>query len=337
MISSGQYCGNKDTILSKISEAELAVFYIDGLTEIPSVISSPLRKDEHPSFRIYSPDGTRVKFFDYATGQKGSIFDLLMLMYGKSFQDTLEMISKDLTDNRKTAIYKAKLERLKVNSERGILQVRSVRSEWQEYDFSYWDSYGVPKNWLLNADIYPISHILIVSESGYVKTIKADKYAYTFIERKDGVVTEKVYQPYNKEGMKWRSGHDRSVCDLWAKLPEKGNIVIIASSRKDALCVWAQTGIPTISMQSETVLMKPQVMQELKERFKRVVVLFDNDFSAEENHGQKDSQKFAELYGIEQIEIPSKYRAKDPSDLHRYYGEGIVKQVIFEQLKQTNK
>ena len=231
MISSGQYCGNKDTILSKISEAELAVFYIDGLTEIPSVISSPLRKDEHPSFRIYSPDGTRVKFFDYATGQKGSIFDLLMLMYGKSFQDTLEMISKDLTDNRKTAIYKAKLERLKVNSERGILQVRSVRREWQEYDFSYWDSYGVPKNWLLNADIYPISHILIVSESGYVKTIKADKYAYTFIERKDGVVTEKVYQPYNKEGMKWRSGHDRSVCDLWAKLPEKGNIVIIASSR----------------------------------------------------------------------------------------------------------
>ena len=206
--------------------------------------------------------------------------------------------------------------------------------EWREWDFEYWESYGVPKNWLLHADIYPISYIFIISETGYIRTVIADKYAYTFVERKDGIVSEKVYQPYNKEGFKWRSGHDSSVWDLWTRLPKTGESVIITSSRKDALCIWAQTGIPSVSLQSEGMKIKPQVIQELKDRFNKVFVLYDNDMHGEKNVGRIDGKKIADEFNVIQIEIPSIYGCKDTSDLYNKYKGNIVKEVIYKLIKE---
>lgn len=334
MISRGIYNGNRDEILSKVSDTELAAMYIPSLKEIPDVISSPLRKDEHPSFRVYSPDGIKVRFYDYATGESGGMIDFIMRLFSCNFSEALERINEDIAKYRTGLKITQSTNNGKVliRADSPDYKVKSQRREWEEYDFEYWKSYGVPKNWLLHADIYPISYIFIVSETGYIKTLKADKYAYTFIERKDGKVTEKVYQPFNKEGMKWRSGHDGSVWDLWTKLPQTGNLVIITSSRKDALCLWAQTGIPSVSLQSETAMVKPQVMQELKERFKRVVILYDNDFSKDKNYGRIDGTKLAELFGLEQIEIPTGYKCKDPSDLYHTFGGETVKNVITQLL-----
>lgn len=208
---------------------------------------------------------------------------------------------------------------------------------WENYDFQYWESYGIPRNWLLHADIYPISHIFIVGNTGYIRTIKADKYAYTFIERKDGVCSEKIYQPFNKEGMKWRSGHDSSVWDLWTKLPPRGERCIITSSRKDALCIWANAGIPSVSLQGEAVGVKPQVMEELKGRFNEVFVLYDNDKKSEINYGRIDGQKLAEKFDITQIEIPDMYMCKDISDLYKKYGRGTVVNVLKQLCHIKNK
>lgn len=330
MISKGIYNGDKEAVLRKVSEAELAAIYMPSLKEIPSVISSPLRKDIHPSFRVYSPDGIKVRYYDYATGESGGIVDFIQRLYNCTFVEALERIDADVAQYRSGISITASSSRGKliIKPDNPDFQIRSQRREWEDWDFEYWASYGVPKNWLLHADIYPIDYIFVVSETGYTKTVRADQYAYTFIERKDGKITEKIYQPYNKEGMKWRSGHDGSVWDLWTKLPQWGDMVIITSSRKDALCIWAQTGIPSVSLQSETAGVKPQVMQELKERFKRVLVLYDNDFNKEKNYGRIDGTRLADTFKIEQIEIPSGYQCKDPSDLYHKYGGDTVRTVI---------
>ena len=154
---------------------------------------------------------------------------------------------------------------------------------------------------------------------------------------KDGKPTEKVYQPFNKNGFKWRTSHDKSVWDLWTKLPPVGKRVIITSSRKDALCVWANTGIPAVSLQSETTNIKPQVMQELKDRFKKVYILYDNDFKNEaesgSNPGREAAKSIAEEFDIEQIEIPASYKAKDSSDLFKQYGKEIFLRVFKQLIK----
>lgn len=329
MVGRGTYSGSKEETLSRITEAELAAMYIPSLKAIPEVINSPLRKDEHPSFRVYSPDGVKVRYYDYATGESGGIIDFVMNLYSCSYNEALERIDRDIAGYGKSIPVRCeKGNALSIKRDTTDFQIRSSRREWEEWDIEYWKSYGVPFNWLKHADIYPISYIFIISENGYIKTVKADKYAYTFIERKDGKVSEKVYQPFNKDGMKWRSGHDSSVWDLWTKLPERGDILIITSSRKDALCIWANTGIPSVSLQSENALIKPQVMDELKGRFNRIYLLYDNDFDKEKNHGREDGIKLASIFNIKQIEIPDVYRAKDPSDLYKKWGGKTLRQVI---------
>ena len=335
MFGKGSPALDKDSVLSDIKDIDLLMMYFNQVTEVPQVISSPLRKDEHPSFRVYSPDGERIRWYDYVTGESGGMLDLLQRYWGVSFPEVLDRISRD-TRSLRTGIPLSKSPSRRKLTVRGVnstCQVRSTRREWKDYDFEYWQSYGVPKNWLLTADIYPVSYIFIISDSGYVRTIKADEYAYTFIERKDGVCSEKIYQPFNKQGMKWRSGHDSSVWDLWTKLPPRGGKCIITSSRKDALCIWANTGIPSVSLQSETVGVKPQVMEELKGRFDKVFVLYDNDMTGEENYGRIDGRKLSEKFGITQIEIPDAYGCKDISDLYKKYGSTTVKELLTELCK----
>lgn len=334
MISHGVYNNTVESVLSDIDEASLASFYLSELTEIPEIIHSPLRKDEHPSFRVYSPDGIKIRYYDFGTREKGGIVDLVMNMFHLSFTEALERIQKDVTNCGNIINVKRSTGRsIKVRSDSTSYMIRTQMRSWEKWDLEYWDSYGVPEKWLKHADIYPISFIFIVSETGYVRTVKADKYAYTFIERKDGIITEKVYQPYNKEGFKWRSGHDSSVWDLWTKLPKTGENVIITSSRKDALCIWAQTGIPSVSLQGEGMKIKPQVMQELKDRFKNVFVLYDNDMNKDINSGRVDGKKIADEFGVRQIEIPSIYECKDTSDLYFKYKGDIVKTVIQQLIK----
>ena len=139
----------------------------------------------------------------------------------------------------------------------------------------------------------------------------------------------KIYQPFS-ERMKWLSKHDSSVWDLWDRLPEKGNKLIITSSRKDALCIWENTGIPAISLQGEGYIPKEHVVQQLKDRFEIVYVLYDNDFNSDINNGRVFGETLSRKFNLRQIEIPTEWRCKDTSDLCYNWGRDIVKQVITE-------
>ena len=70
-----------DEILSKVSEAELLAYYLN-VSEVPCIISSPLRKDNRPSFGLYSPDGIKIRYIDLSTKDSGGIIDLLEQMWG---------------------------------------------------------------------------------------------------------------------------------------------------------------------------------------------------------------------------------------------------------------
>jgi hypothetical protein len=124
------------------------------------------------------------------------------------------------------------------------------------------------------------------------------------------------------------------VWDLWEQVFACGQreSVIITSSRKDALCIWNQLGIPSLSLQGEGYLPKPQVLNRLKSRYNKVYVLLDNDYDKDPNPGQVFSRKFEELFDLPGIIIPSLYESKDPSDLYKNHGHDVLEKVIREQL-----
>ena len=74
-------------------------------------------------------------------------------------------------------------------------------------------------------------------------------------------------------------------------------------------------------------------MQELKDRFKHVFVLYDKDMNKDINSGRVDGKKIADEFDVRQIEIPSIYECKDTSDLYFKYRGDIVKTVIQQLIK----
>ena len=318
--------GSDSTSIEKVndlySDFDIAHKYL-GITCVPEVINSPLRQDNNPSLGLFINNRTNSLWFkDFGSGEKGSLYDLLARMWNVSKDKVYDRILEDMPAPALIRKHGVKVYRKSA----GKVEVR-VR-EWRDYDIAYWDSYGISLPWLKFGEIYPISHI-IIAKNGHSYPIPAEKYAYVYVERKDGIVSFKIYQPYSKE-YKWMSKHDSSVWDLWTKIPEKGDKLIITSSRKDALAIWSNTGIPALSLQGEGYIPKEHVVQQLKDRYNKVYVLYDNDFQSEENHGRMYGKMIAERFNITQIEIPEKWKSKDPSDLVKNHGREVLREVIYE-------
>lgn len=310
MVSAGLDSCSLEDILNKTSEAKIIAYYL-GITSIPCIIKSPLRVDKKPSFGIYSPHGDRVYFTDFATKESGGIYDLLSKLWGVSYQEVLIRINKDILKfNKEVSIYTTQYSDKSTSIPTISTELLCTARSWKSHDLEYWASYGISQEWLDYAEVYPISHTIII-KNGKKYTFSADKYAYVYVEHKENKETLKVYQPFNIAGYKWTNKHDKSVISLWTKVPEYGEYICICSSLKDALCVWANTGIPCLAVQGEGYNMSDTAINELKRRYKYKFVCFDND-----EPGLIDGQKFAEKTGFINIVLPQFEEGKDCSDLY---------------------
>lgn len=309
MISSGKPNISLEDVVNNITEAEIANKYL-GISEIPCVINSPLRRDNNPSFGLYSPDGIKVKYLDFATRESGDIFDLLCKMWNKDFNSVLNDIYRDSPQKNSICVTSNTYKKSIVHSNK--IDLKCKTREWRDYDIKYWESYGISLEWLKYANVYPISHkIIIKDDKRYI--FGADKYAYAYVEFKEGKTTLKIYQPFNTSGFKWSNCHSKSVLSLWTKIPKCGEKVCICASLKDALCLWANVGIPSIALQAEGYSMSDTAINELKKRFKTVYICLDNDET-----GLKDAEILASKTGFVNIVLPKEYNQKDISDLYYY-------------------
>lgn len=313
MITKGRDSVCIDEVLNKMTEADILSFYL-GITKIPCIINSPLRKDNNPSFGIYSTDGIRVHYIDFTTKDRGGVFDLLCQMWGCDYISALERVKHDCTISSTGAtITKSccRVRRIDLSSE---TELKCRVREWKDYDLEYWKSYGISLEWLKYADVYPISHKIVI-KNGKTFTFSADKYAYAYIERKEHKVSMKIYQPYNKR-FKWSNSHNGSVISLWTKIPEYGDKVLICSSLKDSLCISANTMIPTIAVQGEGYSISETAQNELRRRYKQIIIAFDGDKS-----GIEDSIKLQNETGFKILDCPIIDKAKDWSDIYHDYGK----------------
>lgn len=327
MISIGKPYITIEQIKEKISDFDILNHYF-GIDRVPCIISSPLRIDNNPSFSLYSKDGINVLWTDFSTKEHGSTIDLLKEYWGESYKDVLEHLWEDLPNITNTNTNFSNTKRInRVKSSSGFKLECKVR-EWQDYDIEYWNSFGITLKWLKYADVYPISHKIVIKDDSRM-VFPCDKLAYAYVEFKEGNTTLKIYQPLNTRGYKWSNNHNRSVISLWTKIPEYGEKVVICSSLKDALCLSCQTNIPAIAVQGEGYSMSDTAVKELKRRYKQVYILFDND-----NAGISDSKKLSEQTGFINLTLPKINEAKDISDLYKSLDDKTqFKEIILKLFK----
>lgn len=302
---------SKEYILSFVRSEEIAAYYFN-ISEIPCLINSPLRKDENPSFAMFMYNDILI-YKDFATGDSGDIFKALSSLWATDIEGTLKKIFSDIKDKRitNTVLRERTSKSRSVIRHVGKSHLDVAIRDWRDYDIQYWESFGISKQWLEYAEVYPISHVFITNTKGTFR-FPADKYAYVYIERKEGKISKKVYQPFNKEGFKWCTDHDKSVISLWTKIPKYGDKICICSSLKDSLCLWINTGIPAIAIQGEGFPISEHAISDLKARFKRIFILLDNDPPGIEN-----ALKLAKNTGFENVVLPCYKGSKDISDFYK--------------------
>lgn len=307
-------------LLESMTEFEILSYYFD-INKIPTLINSPLRKDKNPSFCFYSPDGKSINYIDFASKERGSLLTFLTKYWNCSYSDVITKIAN--SSIRKISLSSSK----KSIFQRSNSELKCIRRNWKQYDIDYWESYGITREWLDYCEVYPVDTIIIEGANRFA--FKADKYAYAYVEHKEGRTTLKIYQPFNKSGHKWYSKHDKSVISLWTKVPKKGPVLCICSSVKDALCLWINTGIPSVAPQGEGYILSDTAINVLKQRFEHIFILFDND-----DAGRRDSILLSKNTGFTNIVLPVFDGGKDVSDLYKAVGKEKFKQIITPLFKE---
>lgn len=324
---------SREIILDKLSPIEIFRNYIPDNFVINKPFSSPLRVDDTPSFSIYESKDT-ILYNDFVLGG-GDCLRFVKELFGfSSWYDTYSRIAIDFQLDKDYAVrklngyfkrdYRGTINKAIKRKEKAVELSVSTR-KWENYDYTYWKKYGINQLMLQKYEVYPISRIFMKYSSDTL-VVKADKHAYCFIERKDGKVTMKIYQPFSK--YKWMTSHDHSVWQGWKQLPQRGENLIITKSLKDVMAINQNSWYAAVALQQEGANPKYTVIDELKKRFKKIFVLYDNDFDKVTNWGKLAAKKLCRDYNLYFIMIPSSYEAKDFTDLIKKHGIDVARKLL---------
>jgi 5S rRNA maturation endonuclease (ribonuclease M5) len=298
-----------DWILSKVTEYDIYAKYI-GQFKVGMIYNSPFRKDKNPSFGIYYSKRTKQLLFkDHGIDECGNVIKFVSLFTGKTeYNDILSDIVDKLNITNNTKLVSSKQYIPPTETVIGV-----VRQEFTDVDINYWKQFNISINTLKKFNVNSIKYYLC---NGIVKgTYKRENpmYAYKVYNN------FKIYRPLADKYTKWRNNLTDYDIQGYEQLPQKGDILFITKSMKDVMCLH-EMGYPAVSPSSESTFLPKDVLEQLKTRFKRIIILFDRDVA-----GVKRSRKLSRETGLEAMFINKKFKAKDISD--------AVKANNFEEIK----
>lgn len=305
-----------DYILSKVTEYDIYEAYI-GKFKIGMIYNSPFRKDRNPSFGCYySRSSKQLMFKDHGTGECGNVIKFVSLFTGiANYADILKDIVSRLKITNDTKLVSSKQNITPTETVIGV-----VRQDFTKIDTDYWSQFNISLQTLKKFGVSSIKYYLC---NGIVKGIYKDDnpmYAYKVYNH------FKIYRPLGDKYTKWRNNLTELDIQGYKQLPKEGDVLFITKSMKDVMCFY-EMGIPAISPSSESTFIPNKVLEQLKKRFKRIIILFDRDPA-----GIKYSRKMSKQTGLEAMFIHKKFKAKDVSDAIKLNGFEEIKTWINKQL-----
>lgn len=309
-----------DYILSKVTEYDIYAKYI-GNFKVGMIYNSPLRTDKNPSFGIYySKKYNKLMFKDHGTGESGNVIKFISLLTGiTNYNDILQDIVNKLNITPKTKLNKKNLYKPPENTIIGV-----VRQDFTEIDIKYWSQFKISLETLKMYDVSSIKYYLC---NGVVKGIyKPDNpmYAYKVYNN------FKIYRPLGDKYTKWRNNLTEYDIQGYKQLPKNGELLIITKSLKDVMCFY-EMGYNAISPASESTWLPDTVLNDLKKRFKRIILMFDRDVT-----GLNYLRKISKKTGLEPLLVNKKFKAKDISDAIKLNGFDKVKKWFNEEIKKEH-
>lgn len=310
---------SKEDLLAKVSSYDILDYYLkpyhnSGRLLAAKNISNPFQaeKQETPSFNIFPTMGTgEWRYKDFATGDDGSCFDLVMKLFNLSFVEALEKINSDFTLMLDT-VQKPQQSNRQLTQITPKFEIKKKAFTAEEKAF--WGKFGIDEQTLKNYNVSSLNEFSTTSKIGNPYTTKSSSEKFIFAyENQDWV---KLYKPLDEKKYKFQylGTKEQGYIFGWKQLPEKGDLLIITGGEKDVMTLAAK-GFNAITLNSETATLSKTIVDELKLRFIQILVLYDND-----DTGIKQSNILAVAHGLHRLVLPTlQNNGKDISD---YFANG---------------
>ena len=184
----------------------------------------------------------------------------------------------------------------------------------------WWGSFGITKDILHRFKVYSCSTVFLNGNIYAQSAQHSPIYGYYF-GKKENIEQWRIYMPKRKE-FRFIGNVPTKTIQGYKQLVKSGKLVVITKSMKDVMCLYS-LGISAIAPNSENLFISDNVLKDLRNRFKYIVVLYDNDLPGIHNMN-KIKKEHPEL--IFQW-IPRKYEAKDISDFYKKYKKDVQDRI----------
>jgi len=319
----------KENILKFVSRYDIFRAYIINFKKINHLFKSELRNDVNPTCAIYLK-GDNLKYKDFASPEILDCFSYVMVKYNLTFYEAMQRIALDFqlklsfNPTINTSSLKATTYNYTISEEdRKKSVIKVIPRKWSELDKRYWNSkYGITIKELQKYNVLPLEGFFINGTYFHSpNNYKAITYGYYLGTNEQGELW-KIYRPFKEKGKgKWFTNVSNEDVILGNDQLVESDLLIITKSLKDII-IFSKLNLVAISPQAEGHLIQESVLNTLKERYKKIIVIFDNDKS-----GKGNAEKYKELYGFNTYFFPTE--TKDASDFVEHYGlEGLNNYLV---------
>lgn len=311
----------KDSILSKVTAFDILNHFLrpyntrGGNLTTGQHISNPFlrEKQKTPSFNLYfSTQSHDWRFKDFATGDDGSCFDLVMKLYSCSFPEALEHInsmmalglSADNVHSILTPSLHASVNEIAYPS--ASLRVRGFTHK----ELAWWLQYGITTEVLDRFHLSSVEAFSSKNREGRTYNITSNENypVYAYIHNS----WAKLYKPLDtKFRFQYLGAKPENYLFGMEQLPDFSEYIFVTGGEKDVMSLTAH-GFSAVSLNSETANLPAETLKTLQSKCKHVIILYDNDPT-----GQTQSGKLSKQHGLKKITLPFMDGGKDISDFFK--------------------
>ena len=305
----------KELILSRFSEEQLMEYYL----HIPvkkGLFRSPLRRDKQPTCSFYRNKSGTLIFKDFATGQHLNIFDVVQSIFRCDYFESLRIIANDFGIVRDSALRKnpgkINLNPIKIK-DKEISKIQIEVQEFTDGELKWWGKYGISKDILKRFNVYSCKHVFLNDQLFAESQQHCPIFGY-YGKKYQGLELWRCYFP-KRTSFRFITNWPSKKIQGYDQLPKKGKLLVITKSMKDSMCLYS-CGITACAPNSENLFISDKVLEDLKSRFKNIVVLYDNDRPGLYNMAKIRREHPVLTY----VFIPKRYGSKDISDFYKDHG-----------------
>ena len=305
----------KKLILSRFSEEQLMEYYLH-LPVKKGLFRSPLRRDKQPTCSFYRNKSGTLIFKDFATGQHLNVFDVVQSIFKCNYFESLRIIANDFGIVRDNTLHKnpgkINLNPIKIK-DKEISKIQIEVQEFTDGELKWWGKYGISKDILKRFNVYSCKHVFLNDQLFAESQQHCPIFGY-YGKKYQGLELWRCYFP-KRTSFRFITNWPSKKIQGYDQLPKKGKLLVITKSMKDSMCLYS-CGITACAPNSENLFISDKVLEDLKSRFKNIVVLYDNDRPGLYNMA-KIRREHPELT---YVFIPKRYGSKDISDFYKDHG-----------------